>query len=80
MQKKLTEVQAAFAAIQTLEAADEEADLQGQQLPSETELQENLEMLSGRKQELDQRYNEQYHAASLSRSSPSSALPSNTVA
>ncbi|MFR9072523.1 MAG: hypothetical protein ACLVJU_04885 [Blautia sp.] len=63
MQKKLTEVQAALAAIQTLEAADEEADLQGQQLPSETELQENLEMLSGRKQELDQRYNEQYHAA-----------------
>ena len=63
VQKKLTEVQAAFAAIQTLEAADEEADLQGQQLPSETELQENLEMLSGRKQELDQRYNEQYHAA-----------------
>lgn len=38
VQKKLTEVQAAFAAIQTLEAADEEADLQGQQLPSETEL------------------------------------------
>ena len=63
VQKKLTEVQAALAAIQTLEAADEEADLQGQQLPSETELQENLEMLSGRKQELDQRYNEQYHAA-----------------
>ena len=63
VQKNLTEVQAALAAIQTLEAADEEADLQGQQLPSETELQENLEMLSGRKQELDQRYNEQYHAA-----------------
>ena len=40
MQKKLTEVQAAFAAIQTLEAADEEADLQEQLLPSETELQE----------------------------------------
>ena len=63
VQKNLTEVQAALAAIQMLEAADEEADLQGQQLPSETELQENLEMLSGRKQELDQRYNEQYHAA-----------------
>lgn len=63
VQKNLTEVQAALAAIQTLEAADEEADLQGQQLPSETELQENLEMLSGRKQELDQRYNEQYHVA-----------------
>ena len=63
VQKKLTEVQAALAAIKTLEAADEEADLQGQQLPSETELQENLEMLSGRKQELDQRYNEQYHVA-----------------
>lgn len=63
VQKNLTEVQAALAAIQTLEAADEEADLKGQQLPSETELQENLEMLSGRKQELDQRYNEQYHAA-----------------
>ena len=63
VQKNLTEVQAALAAIQTLEAADEEADLQGQQIPSETELQENLEMLSGRKQELDQRYNEQYHAA-----------------
>lgn len=59
IQKKLTEVQAALTAIQALETADS----QEQPLPSETELQEDLRGLSEQKQVLDQRYNEQYHAA-----------------
>ena len=59
IQKKLTEVQAALTAIQALETADS----QEQPLPSETELQEDLRGLSEQKQILDQRYNEQYHAA-----------------
>ena len=59
IQKKLTEVQAALKAIQALETADS----QEQPLPSEIELQEDLRGLSEQKQVLDQRYNEQYHAA-----------------
>ena len=59
IQKKLTEVQAALTAIQALETADS----QEQPLPSEIELQEDLRGLSEQKQVLDQRYNEQYHAA-----------------
>ena len=59
IQKKLTEVQAALTAIQALETADSQEQL----LPSETELQEDLRGLSEQKQVLDQRYNEQYHAA-----------------
>ena len=59
IQKKLMEVQAALTAIQALETADS----QEQPLPSEIELQEDLRGLSEQKQVLDQRYNEQYHAA-----------------
>lgn len=63
MKERLTEVRAALETIRSLEE-NEETD---RTLPSETELQEKIAELTEQKQQLEQKYNEQYHAANTNR-------------
>ena len=63
VKERLTEVRAALETIRSLEE-NEETD---RTLPSETELQEKIAELTEQKQQLEQKYNEQYHAANTNR-------------
>ena len=63
VKKRYTEVLAALEAIRSLEENEETEDA----LPSEADLQESIAELMKQKQELDQKYNEQYHAANTNR-------------
>ena len=63
VKKRYTEVLAALEAIRSLEENGETEDA----LPLEADLQESIAELMKQKQELDQKYNEQYHAANTNR-------------
>ena len=63
VKERLTEVRAALETIRSLEENGEK----DQALPSETELQEKIAELTEQKQHLEQKCNEQYHAANTNR-------------